>query len=98
MHLLALDKEELREIIKWMKISNAAQSQESYEEKLTAPGTGEWFLHGNMFDDWKQLPNSLLWLKGAGKLTLIFTLCHDSKWKPSWCREECLGVCIPKSL
>ena len=63
---MTASEQELEELIEWMKPPNAAQSQEYFSEKRTAPGTGEWFLSGEVFNEWKETPNSLLWVQGDG--------------------------------
>ncbi|KAE9398173.1 hypothetical protein BT96DRAFT_40006 [Gymnopus androsaceus JB14] len=70
---------EVKKIIRWLSPSNALQSQDLFLHKRTA-GTGEWFLKGRELDEWKQIPNSLLWLQGdvgSGKSVLVSTVIND---------------------
>ncbi|KAE9397008.1 hypothetical protein BT96DRAFT_977198, partial [Gymnopus androsaceus JB14] len=74
-------KSEMKQIIRWLSPSNALQSQEFFLHKRTA-GTGEWFLEGKEFNDWKQTPNSLLWLQGnmgSGKSVLVSAIINHVK-------------------
>ncbi|KAE9393604.1 hypothetical protein BT96DRAFT_863407, partial [Gymnopus androsaceus JB14] len=64
---------ETEQISRWLSPSNAFQGLNFFLEKRTA-GTGEWFLKGKEFNDWKQIPSSCLWLQGdvgSGKSVLV---------------------------
>ena len=70
-------KSESEQLIKWLTPSNAYQSHEFFSQKRT-DGTGEWFLKGEDFNNWKRTPNSLLWLQGDGEFQdSYFGLCSD---------------------
>ena len=61
------EEEELNKILEWMNPSDAVQSQEFFFSKITTPGTGEWLLKGDKYNEWKITPNSFLWLQGDGR-------------------------------
>ncbi|KAE9400723.1 hypothetical protein BT96DRAFT_1018549, partial [Gymnopus androsaceus JB14] len=69
---MPVDEHELVELIEWMSPVNVSQSLDFFLGKKTAE-TGGWFLEGNKFNEWKNAPNSFLWLQGhvgAGKSVL----------------------------
>ncbi|CAD0087632.1 unnamed protein product, partial [Aureobasidium vineae] len=59
-------------VIRWLK---AADPSVNFNRAIQAhhPGTGEWFLGSDAFQEWKEHPNSFLWihgLSGCGKTVL----------------------------
>ncbi|KAE9391470.1 hypothetical protein BT96DRAFT_308042 [Gymnopus androsaceus JB14] len=64
-----------------IEVAHKSKSHEFFSQKRTA-GTGEWFLKGEDFNNWKQTPNSLLWLQGdvgSGKSVLVSAIINHVK-------------------
>ena len=64
-----------------MNPSDALQSHEFFFSKITAPGTGEWLLKGDKYNEWKITPNSFLWLQGDGKFNSFCDRPNLNFWK-----------------
>ncbi|THW91627.1 purine and uridine phosphorylase [Aureobasidium pullulans] len=71
-------------IERWLEAPNSSINHNNAIDKHHA-GTGQWFLESNHFLEWRQVPNSFLWLhgpSGCGKTilssTIIETLARDS--------------------
>ena len=50
-------------IIRWLSTTDPSTNHHAACKKLL-PTTGDWFVHGDDFREWKQAQNSLLWLYG----------------------------------
>ncbi|THZ81488.1 purine and uridine phosphorylase [Aureobasidium pullulans] len=71
-------------IERWLEAPNSSINHNNAIDKHNA-GTGQWFLESNHFLEWRQEPNSFLWLhgpSGCGKTilssTIIETLARES--------------------
>jgi hypothetical protein len=63
---------------------------------LRHPGTAEWFIHGDMFPEWKisEVPGSPLWVHGIRLLIPSFCSSTNTNffWFRSGRRKKCLLV------
>jgi len=60
-------------IIRWVFPSDLTESYHQAITKLREATTGDWFLKGTTFGNWKDTPGSILWLfgsAGCGKTVL----------------------------
>ena len=47
-------------------------------------GTGEWFLHSEMFKRWKETPGGMLWIRGIRMFLVMLSIGLGAHWWP-WC-------------
>jgi hypothetical protein len=52
-------------ILNWLSVVDPSANYNAARSKHEE-GTGDWFLNGKRFEDWKTAPNSVLWLHGKG--------------------------------
>jgi hypothetical protein len=53
-------------ILNWLSVVDSSTNYNAARSKHEE-GTGDWFLNGKRFEDWKTASNSVLWLHGKGK-------------------------------
>ncbi|THU93561.1 hypothetical protein K435DRAFT_861403 [Dendrothele bispora CBS 962.96] len=73
-------EKQLQEIIKWLKPSSPSQNYNEYKEKKTLAKTGEWFISGKKYKEWKETANSMIWIQGemgCGKSVLVSTIIQN---------------------
>ncbi|KAF8512192.1 hypothetical protein JB92DRAFT_2676551, partial [Gautieria morchelliformis] len=73
-----------RDIFKWLAAPDHHLSHTNAQKKRR-PKTGLWFVHGETFKAWRDLPHSTLWLHGkmgSGKTILCSTLV-DELFRPN---------------
>jgi len=54
-------------LLAWLSDIDVSVHYNSVRNKRQ-PGTGDWLLKSKELEDWKHLPNSLVWLSGKGVL------------------------------
>ncbi|KAL8792240.1 MAG: hypothetical protein Q9195_005196 [Heterodermia aff. obscurata] len=71
------NKEKLRsDVIAWLSTTRPS-SNHNINRRKHQPGTGEWFVNGSYFEQWRTAPNSFVWLHGSagcGKSILSSTI------------------------
>lgn len=51
-------------IERWMAASDTSHKYKAARESHQA-GTGSWLIQGTQFRDWRDVPNSILWIHGG---------------------------------
>ena len=70
---------ESKNVITWLCPSDTSLAQDNHEAALCLKqaGTGSWFVESDLFQNWTDGPDTLLWITGLRKLVLIW-ICSSS--------------------
>jgi len=74
----AADEGQRQQIADWLSPINSDEQQKAFFSKCT-PGTGKWFIEGEMFVRWRSGNSKVLWCPGdagVGKTVLMYTCMH----------------------
>lgn len=63
-------------IIRWLNVFDSASNHADARNDHEAM-TGEWFIRGTAYTEWKSTPGSFLWLHGISRLRLDWYLANS---------------------
>jgi hypothetical protein len=76
-------------VLKWIARSDLCSSSHKAARKQCQLGTGNWFLQGQIYQNWRKKPGSFLWLHGipgCGK-TILWIVKNSLFWGLTKCLQ-----------
>jgi hypothetical protein len=74
---------EMQKILKWLHDNDLPNPSTTHNRLVEEhhEGTGEWFIHSEMFTRWKVTPGGMLWIKGIRMFPIILAIVLGTHWQ-----------------
>jgi hypothetical protein len=74
---------EMQKILKWLHDNDLPNPSMTHNRLVEEhhEGTGEWFIHSEMFTRWKVTPGGMFWIKGIRTFPVILAIVLGTQWQ-----------------